>query len=235
MSTVELNDIKASLDRALGGLSKLLDKPLDLLDGQFLGMSVVLVEGNRAGANDVVWPSANALVGHSLVRSAANPRSEGACLAAGVGDLNSSLNTLAVNEVGDPAQRCNLGVLPQARVLGGDAAAGLNGGGFDEDEAGAVQRQLAEMHQVIVGQVAVVGAVLAHGRHDDAVVKLDGANAQRREESRGRGLVYRSAGGRILGGSVEGHSWSGSVLQVAAGADAAHFAGCCCVDYRYVR
>lgn len=226
VSPVDLNDIKASFNRALGSLSKLLDKPLDLLSGQFLGMSVVLVEGNRTGANDVVWPSANALIGHGLVRSAANPRSEGARLAAGVGNLNGSLDALAVDEVGDSAQRSDLGVLPQARVLRGDAAAGLNGGGFDEDEARAVEGQLAEVHQVEVGQVAVVGAVLAHGRHDDAVVQLDGAHAQRREDSRGRCFVYRSAGWGVLGGSVEGHSRRGSVLQVAAGADAAHFAGC---------
>lgn len=226
VSTVDLNDIKASLNRTLGSLSKLLDKPLDLMGGQFLGMSVVLVEGNRTGANHVLWPSASALIGHGLVRSATNPRRESARLAAGVANLNGSLDALAVDEVGDSAQRSDLGVLPQARVLGGDAAAGLNGGGFDKDEARAVERQLAEMHQVVVGQVAVVGAVLAHGRHDDAVVQLDGAHAQRREESRRRCFVYRSAGGRVLGGSVEGHSRRGSVLQVAAGADAAHFAGC---------
>lgn len=226
MSTVDLNDIKSSLDSALGSLSKLLDKSLDLLSGQFLGVSVVVMEGNRAGANHVVWPSANALIGHRLVCSAANPGSKSARLATGVGNLNGSLDALAVDEVGDPAQRGDLGILPQTRVLRGNSAAGLNGSGFNDDEARAVQRQLAEVHQVIVGQVAIVGAVLAHGRHDDAVVQLDGAHAQRLEESRGRRLVYRSAGRRILSRSVEGHPRSGSVVQVAAGSDAAHFAGC---------
>ena len=58
---------------------------------------------------------------------------------------------------------------PEAAV--GDAAVAFDMGGFDHEQAGAGIGQHAEMGQVPVIGDAVIGAVLAHRRHDDAVRK----------------------------------------------------------------
>lgn len=184
MSAVDLNEIDAGLDSTLRSVGKLLHKALNLSLGQFLGKGVGVVERDGAGADDVVGPSANILLSQSLVSSAANPRRQRARLAAGVGNLDADLGALAVDEVDNSLQRRNLRVLPQTGVLGRDAAAGLNGRGLDDDEAGAVKRQLAQVHQVVVSQVAIVGAVLAHGGHHNAVVQLEGADLDGLEQRR---------------------------------------------------
>ena len=54
-----------------------------------------------------------------------------------------------------------------------DAAVPLDMGGFDDHQRGAGIGQHAEMHQVPVIGAAVVGGILAHGRDDDAVGKLE--------------------------------------------------------------
>ena len=51
-----------------------------------------------------------------------------------------------------------------------------------EDEAGAADRAAAEMHQVPVVREAVLARILAHRRDDDAVAKLDSAQAERRKQ-----------------------------------------------------
>ena len=48
----------------------------------------------------------------------------------------------------------------------------LDVGGLDHHQRGAGIGQHAEMHQVPIIGAAVVGGILAHRRHDDAVGKL---------------------------------------------------------------
>ena len=62
-----------------------------------------------------------------------------------------------------------------------DAAVPLDVGGLNDHQRGAGMRHHAEMHQVPVVGAAVVGRVLAHGRHDDAVGKLETGKAKGRE------------------------------------------------------
>lgn len=226
MRSVNLNRVKASRHGALGSVGKGLDQALDLGHGQLLGRGVVVGKGDRAHADDVVGPAVGVLVGNGLVGGAAEPGCEGARLAAGVANLDANLGILAVRKVDDAPERRNLRVLPEAAVLGADAAARLNGRRLDKDEARAVQRQLAQVHQVVVGQVAVVGAVLAHGRYDDAVLLLQPADLDGLEERRrraGLALVLDGADGGLLRGRVKGHAGRGLV----DGAVRAHACGCC--------
>jgi len=66
-------------------------------------------------------------------------------------ELNANLLALAVDVVDDALQGCDLAVCPEAGVVGGDAAASFDGGGFYDDEAGAVEGELAEVDEVPVG------------------------------------------------------------------------------------
>ena len=54
-----------------------------------------------------------------------------------------------------------------------DAAAPLDMGGLDDQKAGAGVRQHTEMGHVPIVAGPVVGAVLAHRRHHDAVRQIE--------------------------------------------------------------
>ena len=73
-----------------------------------------------------------------------------------------------------------VGVKPHAAV--GDAAVALHMGRLDDDEARARVSQHAEMGNVPVGGTAIDSAVLAHRGHDDAIIQLDAAELDRREQ-----------------------------------------------------
>src|SRR5262249_4454766 len=75
----------------------------------------------------------------------------------------------------------------EAEAAVGDAAVALHVRGLDDHKAGAGIRQHAEMRDVPVAGDAVVGAVLAHRRDDDAVVEGEGGEPERREQGRGHG------------------------------------------------
>jgi len=62
-----------------------------------------------------------------------------------------------------------------------DAAVPLNVGCLNDHQRGAGMRHHAEMHQVPVVGAAIVARILAHGRDDDAVGKLETGKAKWRE------------------------------------------------------
>src|SRR5690242_9981728 len=74
-------------------------------------------------------------------------------------------------------------VVPDARVAVSDAAAALHRGRFHEHDARAALRELAEVHEVPVGDMAVLRRVLAHRRNDDAVLRLNAAQPERSEQN----------------------------------------------------
>lgn len=231
MSAVNLNRIKPNLHRFPRRLGKRLDQALDLLHRQLLGRLILRIVGNRTWRNNVIRPPAVFLRSQRVAAGRRQPRRKRARLAARVCKLDANLGALAVRKVDNALERRDLRILPQARVLRGDAAAGLDGCGLDKDEARAAHGHLAQVHQVVVGQVAVVGAVLAHGAGDDAV--------RHRHASGGDGLEQRRRGGRVgccaglgfLGRRVVWHARSGLVFS-AGGAHFARRGGECNVRMR---
>src|SRR5262245_37942565 len=63
-------------------------------------------------------------------------------------------------------------VIPYSHIAVRDAPALLHRSSLDEHDAGAALRELAEVHEVPVGDVAVLGRVLAHRRDDDAISRF---------------------------------------------------------------
>ena len=72
-----------------------------------------------------------------------------------------------------------VGIKPETAVR--DAAMPLDVGCLNDYQCGAGMRHHAEMHQVPVVGAAIVARILAHGRHDDAVGKLETGKAKGRE------------------------------------------------------
>ena len=89
-------------------------------------------------------------------RAVAVPRARHARLAPGMRELDCRHRTLALHEFSDSSQTWYVRVVPDADVAVRDAAALLHRGGLDEHDAGAALRELAEVHQVPVGDVAVL-------------------------------------------------------------------------------
>ena len=87
-----------------------------------------------------------------------------------MGQLNGELGAAdAAAMIDDAHQRRLASIGIKAETAMGDAAAPLDMGGLDDQQAGAGIRQHAEMGHVPIVADAVVGAVLAHRRHHDAV------------------------------------------------------------------
>src|SRR5579872_2845081 len=113
---------------------------------------------------------------------AAFPRRARAGLPAGMRDLDPRHGAVLPQESRDALQECNVVVLPDPLVGGGDAAASLHRGRFHDDQAGAAGCATAQVNQMPVVGEAIDARILAHGRAGDAVAEGEIAQAQRREE-----------------------------------------------------
>jgi hypothetical protein len=154
-----------------------------------------LAERDRAGSDD----------GPAPVRqgTATFPGGLGAGLAPGVGELDAGDRSLGMDEARDAGQGLDVPVAPDPEVGGGDPAVAGDRRGLDHDQGRAAHGATAEVDQVPVVAQALIGAVLAHGGHDDPVAERHAAEGQRTEQD-GRG----SFRGWVLG-SV-GHAGHGS-------------------------
>ena len=81
-----------------------------------------------------------------------------------MGDLGGGQRALLLEEARQPLVALDLAVVPHAEIALGDAAARLDGAVLGEDDAELAQRELAEMHDVVVVHQPVGGAVLHHRR-----------------------------------------------------------------------
>lgn len=205
MGAVDLDGVDARFDSTASGISEALHQPLDLGHRHLLRRRVPLVPGDRTRGPQVVGPTTNLGRGDFMPRRGDVPGAEGAGLAAGVGQLDADLLALRVNEIDDALERGDLAVLPQAAVLGRDAAVGGDGGGLDDGQGGAAQGEGPQVHQVPVRQVAVVGRVHAHRADGKPVLEGHAPEGERCEE---RGHLGARVEGRpgwgALGGGVEG-------------------------------
>ena len=121
-------------------------------------------------------------------------------LAAGMGDLDADLGGADALAMRDHArQRVLAGVRIEAQAFVADTAVPFHIGHLGNHEAGAGIGQHAEMGDVPVGGNAVIGAVLAHRRNDDAVGEFKIGEPDRRKQ-----------GTRHVTGKLENNEGSGS-------------------------
>src|SRR6202167_1174814 len=91
----------------------------------------------------------------------------------------------------DFLQRRLAGVGVKPKTAMGDAAGAFDVGGFDDQQTGAGIRQHTEMRHVPVVRHAVIGAVLAHRRDDDALGEIKIGEPERRKKCASHALSYR--------------------------------------------
>jgi len=216
MRRVDLNGVKPSLHSAHRGILKALDKPLNLLDKKRLGLRVRHREGNCARRPHILRPTAIAFLGGLIHAPGAQgvPAWEVTCLPAGVGELDTCLLALRVDEVDDALDGGDLPVVPEAGVAGGDAPVGSYGGGLEDGQGGAAEGVRAEMHEVEVGHETVFAGVHAHRRDGEAVDQGQGAELEWREEG-------GHFGGGVNGGADGGELGWGEVRDSGAPEDGA--------------
>jgi hypothetical protein len=107
----------------------------------------------------------------------------GSILAAGMGELHRDRGLRMFAHRGqDRLQRGFGGVIPQAKAAGRDAADRLHMGRLDAEHRRPRQRQRVDVRKVPVIGLAIVGRVLAHRRHHDAVGKRKTAQFDRGEQ-----------------------------------------------------
>ena len=118
VSIVNLNDIKARLQRTLQTSNPRNLEVFNILQRHLLGRGMVLVPGNGTRSNDFIGPTADFSCGNS---AAPEPWSDCRSFAAGVSELDSDELTLRVSKLDGLAERLDLAVLPESGVFGCDA------------------------------------------------------------------------------------------------------------------
>ncbi len=196
MGAVDLDRVEIEPQGALGGPDEGLLDPLQAVPVERRRL-VPARPVRLSGGPDRV-PAA---LGDRRYRLAAVPRQAGGSLAPGVGELDAELGAAGVaTEADHPRQRrlVLVGIEPDAARR--DAADRLHPGGLDHDQAGAGDRELAQVHDVPVPDRALAGGVLAHRRQHDAVGKLHPAQGDGRKQFAGHDsphicCVYSDRGG----------------------------------------
>ena len=107
-----------------------------------------------------------------------------------------------MGELDDPPPLREVLGAVETGAAGGDAAFGRDVGHLGDHQARTAQRAASEVHEVPVADRPLLGRVLTHRRHDDAVGELDAARPERRERRRHRGPGVRRATGSALGESA---------------------------------
>ncbi|CAI8308778.1 MAG: Uncharacterised protein [Rhodospirillaceae bacterium] len=180
MGHVHLDHVKADFIGPPSRCNKVIDdlrQPVIVQRGR--GLEGLVVSRGRGG-NGLPAPRVGC-----RDRRTAVPRQIGRGLAPGVGQLNAHGRVAVVAAEPDHAgQSLLILVGPQPQTAGGNPRLRADAGGFHEDQAHTADRELTQVHQVPVGGAAVVGAVLAHGRHHDPVAQFDPAQGDRRKQLR---------------------------------------------------
>lgn len=162
MGAVNFNDVKTSSNSPLGCGTKSLYCLVDLVDRHFLDRRKRLrIKWDGTGPPYIVRPPTNVLVGNEAVILLSVPGRQGASFPPRVGELDTGLVALGMNKVCDALEGSHLGVLPEASVFGGDSTVGLDTGGLEDGEGSAAHAERPQVDEVPVGEVAMVGRVLA--------------------------------------------------------------------------
>ncbi len=193
---MQFDGVEPDPHRALGGIGETLDDMRHILLGHGARRMPARTERQRRR------PDRRPGVFGVRQRLGAFPRPLRRSLAPGMRELNADFGVAdMVAVINDALEGClaGVGIKPEAAV--GDTAAPLDMGRLDDQEPGAGIRQHAEMRHVPVVADAVVGAVLAHRRDDDAVGKRQIGKLYGREQSARHRLSH------LAGGSKKQELW----------------------------
>ena len=177
MRAVQLDHVVADAVDALGGCGEFADAALDVVLGHGVRHRPAGVVGDRRGR--LRRPGVRSFED----RLAAGGRRRGRAFASGVRELHAELgNAVLAAEIVHALERGFVVVRIHAGAFRRDAALRVDVGHLAHHQACGAERHIAEMHQVPVIGRAVVGIVLAHRRHHDAIGQRETAQRDRREQ-----------------------------------------------------
>src|SRR5271167_1311178 len=153
MSGVDFGDLESGAEGALRSRDVIGDDLVNFGDGESFWCRVSIRERSSGWADGC--PAA-VRTGNSF---AAVPRNRGAAFSTCMRQLNSGDGAVALDEVNNRTPGLDVRVEVDAGVTRGNAADGLNAGGFGHDERGAADGAATEMHEMPLTDVSIVGGI----------------------------------------------------------------------------
>lgn len=187
VGVVDLDHVKSGHNGTHSPAHKVRFELLDLAQGHLARLWEFVTEWDCTGAHNVVGPSIGVQVSGV---AEAEERRNSARFSSGVGDLDTNLLVLGVGELHMFRQAGDLGIEPDARIIGADTAAALDGGGLHDEQTGASRDDATNVTIVPWLLEPVDAGVLAERGDENAVLKGYPADLQRLEE-RGDGGAIR--------------------------------------------
>ena len=178
---MDLHHLEPGADGPGGGFAPGLDHGVDVGLRHLPRHRMALLVRDGAGADQLPL-AATGHRGCDLERPAPFPGPRIARLAAGMAELDAGHGAELLDEAGDPLERFDEAVVPQAGIGRRGAAARVDLGRLHEHQAASARRILAQMHEVPVADMPVHGGVGQHGRQHDPVLQLHAADAHGSEQ-----------------------------------------------------
>ena len=178
MSSVQLQSPEPRAKRPLRGVAECPHDPGNASRIEVLGHGVLGTKRDPARRQDRTKAAL-------LTRgedAAPFPRLLRGRLAPGMRKLHPRRSSLCLDEAGDPRQRFDVLVLPDAQILRRDPALRSHRARLGEHQPGTTHRPGAEVHEMPIVRESVLARVLAHRRDDDPVAEDHVAELQRVEE-----------------------------------------------------
>ncbi len=189
---VQLDHVIADAVDALGGGGEFAEAALDVVLGHGVRHRPAGVVGDRR--RRFRRPGVRSFED----RLAAGGRRRGRAFAAGMRELHAELgDAVLAAEIVHALERGFVLVGIHAGAFRRDAALRIDVGHLAHHQAGGAERHIAEMHQVPVVGRAVVGIVLAHRRHHDAVRQCETAQRDRRKQDASHWSDFLSSSGEF--------------------------------------
>lgn len=179
MRIVNLNRIKAALQRPLDRIVEAFLEALDILQTHLFRLRMFLVPWDRRRRIHIIRPSVQLFARYG---TAAQPRSDSGSLAAGVTELNHEVLALRVRKLDDLAEILHLRVLPEPVVFWRDPPLRCHGRRLYASNTRSALDDASHMGNVPHCVMPIFGGVLTERGEHNAVLQGQAAELKGLEE-----------------------------------------------------
>src|SRR5579872_2121975 len=180
---MNFDNVKTSLVGTLSCLHEGIYNSANFLWGQRMGNEPPLTNWIRSHTDYVPGALAPRLI-RVIHGTISFPWPLHTSLTPGMCELNAGHRPLTSDKSGNPHERLDLTILPQAHITVGNPPPRLHSGGLHKHNSCAAHSKVREMCKMPVCGVSIPGRILAHRRHDNSVPTLNVTQGNRRKESR---------------------------------------------------
>jgi hypothetical protein len=177
---MQLNGIEADADRALCSIDKAIAHALHVLSGHLARQRPIGAERDHGRSDGL--PSI--LIGRERLSPLPWPPRRG--LSTGMSELDAELGGAVTPAVGDYTGKGRFAVVGiESEAAVADPPTALDAGGLNDEQRRSGVGKHTEVIEVPVGRHAVIRAVLAHRRNNDAVPEFEIGKPDRRKQGAG--------------------------------------------------